>query len=189
MDFKVGQKVSYPNHGVCAVESIEKKEAGGSQADFYTLRVLANNSAIYVPEMNARTIGIRPVINSLQCGEVIKFLGDDFTEGSADWKIRVRDYSAKIQSGDIFETAEVLKQLTFLTYSKQLSFREQRLLEKAKFLVVSELAVVCSQSECEIEKRVDRLYLFGQQRKAGPKTPVSKSNNCFSCRSLDYFFS
>lgn len=169
MDFKVGQKVSYPNHGVCAVESLGKKQVSGSQVEFYTLRVLANNSAIFVPKANAQSIGIRPIINSLQCAQVIKILADDFPEGSGDWKIRVRDYNAKIQSGDIFEATEVLKQLTFLTYSKQLSFREQRLFEKAKFLVVSELAIVCSQPECEVEKTVDRLLSEACQKHLSKK--------------------
>lgn len=169
MDFKVGQKVSYPNHGVCAIESVEEKRVSGSQVEFYTLRVLANNSAIFVPKANAKSIGIRPIINSLQCGRLIKILGEDFIEGSGDWKIRVRDYNAKIQSGDIFEVTDVLKQLTFLTYSKQLSFREQRLYEKAKFLVVSELAIVCSQSECEIEKTVDRLLSDACQKHLSEK--------------------
>jgi CarD family transcriptional regulator len=157
MDFKVGQKVSYPNHGVCAVEGIEEKQLSGSRVEFYQLRVCSNNSAIYVPKSNAKTIGVRPIINSLQCSELLKTLASDFTTGSGDWKIRVRDYSAKIQTGDIFEVSEVLKQLTLLSFAKQLSFREQRLLEKAKFLVVSELAEVCSQAECEVEKTVDRL--------------------------------
>lgn len=173
MDFKVGQKVSYPNHGVCAVENVEEKRVSGSQVEFYTLRVLANNSAIYVPKVNAQTIGIRPVINSLQCSQLIKFLADDFIEGSGDWKIRVRDYNNKIQSGDIFEVTDVLKQLTFLTHTKQLSFREQRLLEKAKFLVVSELAIVCSQPECEIEKAVDRLLSEACQKHLSEKVKIA----------------
>jgi CarD family transcriptional regulator len=177
MDFKVGQKVSYPNHGVCAIESVEEKRVSGSQTEFYTLRLLANNSSIYVPKTNALAIGIRPVINSLQCGDLIKMLADDFLEGSGDWKIRVRDYNAQIQSGDIFAVSEVLKQLTFLTHSKQLSFREQRLLEKAKFLVVSELAVVCSQPECEIEKTVDRLLDHACQRHLSERVKTVSAAN------------
>jgi CarD family transcriptional regulator len=157
MDFRIGQKVSYPNHGVCAIEKIENKHVSGNLMEFYTLRVLANNSVIFVPKTNARSIGIRPVINSVQCAQVINFLKEDFAGVPSDWKIRVRDFSSKIQSGDVFDIGDVLKQLTFLTYSKQLSFREQRLLEKAKFLIVSELAVVCSQPECDIEKKVDLL--------------------------------
>lgn len=164
MNFRIGQKVSYPNHGVCAVESIGSKQVSGNEVEFYTLRVLSNNSAIFVPKINAKSIGVRPIISSPQCSQVMKILGEDFAEIPIDWKVRVRDYNIKIQSGDIFEIADVLKQLTCLTYSKQLSFREQRLFEKAKFLVVSELAVVCSQAECDIEKKVDILIAEACQR-------------------------
>lgn len=156
MDFRIGQKVSYPNHGVCSIESIDCKQASGGSVEFYSLRLLSNNSIIFVPRDNARTIGIRPIINSAQCLEVMIFLAEDFEEVSNDWKIRIRDFTALIQTGDIFKVSEALKKLTFLTTLKQLSFREQRLFEKTKFLVVSELATVCLQPECDIEEQVDK---------------------------------
>ena len=155
MHFRIGQKVSYPNHGVCKIESIEKKGIQEKTEEFYSLRVLANNSVIYVPLANAAAIGVRPVINALQCKNLIDFLTKDFEDPSEDWKIRTRDFSLKLQTGDIFETADVLKKLAFLARAKKLSFREQRIFEKAKFLVVSELAIVCSQAECQIEAKVD----------------------------------
>ena len=156
MNFRIGQKVSYPNHGVCSIESIDSKQINGCSVEFYSLRLLSNNSVIFVPKNNTQTVGIRPVINSLQCSKVLNFLAEDFAEIINDWKIRIRDFTAQIQTGDIFEVSDALKKLTFLTTFKQLSFREQRLFEKAKFLVVSELATVCSQSECETEEKVDR---------------------------------
>lgn len=178
MDFRVGQKVSYPNHGVCAVEAVESKQVSGDEIEFYTLRLLSNNSVIFVPRLNARSIGIRPIISSPQCQKVLKFLSEDFAEVPTDWKVRVRNYNAQILSGDIFEIAEVLKQLNFLTYSKQLSFREQRLFEKAKFLIVSELAVVCSQAECDIEAKVDFLLKEACQKHSAEKfQTVSVANN------------
>lgn len=157
MNFKVGEKVSYPNHGVCLVECVESKKVNDDLMEFYLLRVLANSSVIFVPKANADSVGIRPVITDAECDVLIKSLGEDFTEFSPDWKARIRDFSAQIQSGDLFETADVLKKLTFLARSKQLSFREQRLLEKSKSLIVSELAVVRRCEECEIEKSVDEL--------------------------------
>lgn len=164
MDFRIGQKVAYPNHGVCAVEAVERKKISDDEVEFYILRVLSNSSTILVPKLNADSVGIRPIISSPQCTQVLKILGQEISEVETDWKIRVRDYNAKIQSGDVFEVAEVLKKLTFLTHLKQLSFREQRLFEKAKFLVVSELAIVCLQEECEIEKKVDDLLAKACQK-------------------------
>ena len=157
MNFRIGQKVSYPNHGVCKIEKIVCKGVSSETGEFYSLRVLANNSLIYIPVDNAETVGVRPILNSSQCSKLMDFLAKDFDEPESDWKSRTRDFSLKLQTGDVYETAEVLKKLAFLARAKKLSFREQRMFEKAKFLVVSELAVVCSQAECQIEARVDEL--------------------------------
>jgi CarD family transcriptional regulator len=117
--------------------------------------VLANNSSILVPKHKAESVGIRPVIKPLDCEVLMKFLADDFDNPAGDWKARSREFAAKFQTGDIFAVADVLKKLTYLMQTKPLSFREQRMIEKAKFLVVSELAIVCSQPECSMEEKVD----------------------------------
>jgi CarD family transcriptional regulator len=156
MNIRVGQKVAYPNHGVCKVEAIQNKQDGAKTEEFYSLRVLSNNSSILVPKHKAETIGIRPVIKPIQCEVLMKFLAEDFDNPAGDWKARSREFAAKFQTGDIFAVADVLKKLTYLMQSKSLSFREQRMIEKAKFLVVSELAIVCSQPECSVEEKVDK---------------------------------
>lgn len=155
MNIRVGQKVAYPNHGVCKVEAIKNKQDGAGTEEFYSLRVLSNNSSILVPKHKAESVGIRPVIKPIECENLMKFLAEDFESPVTDWKIRSREFSAKFQTGDIFAVADVLKKLTFLMRIKPLSFREQRMIEKAKFLVVSELAIVCSQPECAVEEKVD----------------------------------
>lgn len=156
MNIRVGQKVAYPNHGVCKVESINRSESNDAEAEvFYSLRVLATNSSILVPKCKAEIIGIRPVIKPAECESLLKFLAANFDAPDPDWKVRAREFAARFQSGDIFAVADVLKKLTYLARSKPLSFREQRMIEKAKFLVVSELAVVCSQPECSVEEKVD----------------------------------
>lgn len=157
MNFRIGQKVSYPNHGVCKIEKIAKKEVSAQAAECYSLRVLANNSLIYVPVENAESVGVRPILNSSQCSKLMEFLAKDFEEPASDWKHRTREFNQKLQTGDVFETADVLKKLAFIMRGKKLSFREQRMFERAKFLVVSELAVVCSQAECQIEAKVEKL--------------------------------
>lgn len=157
MGFRIGQRVSYPNHGVCAVEGISSKQVSDRQLEFYSLRVLSNNSLIFVPKDNTRSIGVRPVITSVDCKKVLEVLAQNFEDTSGDWKVRIKDFSHRLQSGCIFEATDVLKQLSYLSTIKSLSFREQRFLERAKFLVVSELAVVCSKSECDIEQQVDDL--------------------------------
>ncbi|MGI9035730.1 MAG: CarD family transcriptional regulator [Pyrinomonadaceae bacterium] len=157
MNFRVGQKVSYPNHGVCRIEKIGKRNLAADETEFYSLRVLANNSEIYVPTCKAASVGVRPIISHAQSRGLMEFLAKNFDEPETDWKARTREFGEKLQSGDAFETAEVLKKLVCLARCKKLSFREQKLFEKAKFLVVSELAIACSKKDCQIEKQVDEL--------------------------------
>lgn len=141
MGLRKGQKVAYPNQGACVIESIEQKRIGENIVQFYSLRVLNDNSTILVPKNNAESVGIRPLITSGECKKLIKALSADFEDISADWKTRSRAFMTQLQSGDVFEAADVLKKLTFLAHEKKLSFREQNLLEKARFLVVSEVSV------------------------------------------------
>ncbi|HEV2859800.1 MAG TPA: CarD family transcriptional regulator [Pyrinomonadaceae bacterium] len=154
MGFKVGQKVVYPNHGIGTIEQIEKKQIGASVLPFYTLRLAATNSVVLVPVANADEVGLRSPISAGECEMLLKHLSDDFTGAASDWKDRFKDFTEKMRTGDIFEVAEVLKNLTYLNHSKPLSFREQRMLERARYLVVSELAAVCRQPECNVEPRV-----------------------------------
>ncbi len=154
--FKVGQKVVYPNHGIGTIEQIEQKQIGASSLPFYTLRLAANNSLVLVPVSNASEVGLRAPITSGECEMLLKALADDFTSPANDWKDRFKDFSDRMRTGDIFEVAAVLKHLTYLSHLKPLSFREQRMLERARYLVVSELAAVCRQPECNIEPRVEQ---------------------------------
>ena len=153
--FKVGQKVVYPNHGIGTIEQIEQKQIGAVALPFYTLRLAATNSLVLVPVSNASEVGLRRPISSVECDELFKALGGDFASPSHDWKDRFKDFSDKMRTGNIFEVAEVLKHLHYLSQIKPLSFREQRMLERSRYLVVSELAAVCRQPECNIEPRVD----------------------------------
>ncbi|MEQ1606975.1 MAG: CarD family transcriptional regulator [Pyrinomonadaceae bacterium] len=160
MQLTIGQKVAYPNQGVCLVEEFSEHAFGTLSISGYTLRVLHDNSTIFVPECNADTVGLRPLISSSQCRLLIAMLAEDFEPYSGDWKTRSRDFTEKLRTGDIFQTAEVLKMLTFLSHEKKLSFREQTLLEKSKFLIVSEISNADPKSrppaECEIVGLVER---------------------------------
>jgi len=157
MELSVGQKVAYPNQGICLVEDIERKKIGERLMNFYALRVLGDNSIILVPTANAETVGIRPIITSRQYQRLKDRLAADFSEVSPDWKERSREFNHKLQSGDVFEAADVLKKLTFLSHEKKLSFREQTYLEKARFLVVSEIISAGLAKETKIENKINKL--------------------------------
>ncbi len=157
MELIIGQKVAYPNQGVCLVESIENKKIGENMMNFYLLRVLSDNSTIFVPMANAAAVGLRPIIDSKQYKNLISGLGEDFEVVSGDWKVRLREFNEKLQSGDVFKAADVLKKLTFLSLEKKLSFREQTLFEKAKFLIVSEVTNAGLANENKLEGIIKKL--------------------------------
>lgn len=157
MELSIGQKVAYPTQGVCVVEDIKCREGCQDAANYYYLRVLNDNSIIFVPTENAAAVGIRPVISARQYRKLIDCLGEDFEPVSQDWKLRSREFALKIQSGCVFEAADVLKKLTFLSHEKKLSFREQMYLEKARFLILSEVINAELASEKTFEKRLDDL--------------------------------
>jgi CarD family transcriptional regulator len=144
---------------VGTIEKIEEKQTGSCATDFYSLRLMENNSLVFIPVERAENIGVRPVISSYQCDKVLRFLSEDFENYARDWKERYRTFSDKMQSGCIFAAAEVLKILSYLSREKSLSFREQRMFDKARYLVVSELATVCSQPECRVQAKVEQLIL------------------------------
>jgi CarD family transcriptional regulator len=155
MVFKVGQKVIYPNHGIAIVEKIESRQADGEEQDFYLLRLQAYDSVVMVPMRNAAEIGLRRLIPARQCDELLEALAKDFSQPPSDWKDRFREFSEIMRSGDPFAVAEVLKSLTYLNQHKPLSFREKQMLERARYLIVSELALVRRRSEATIAPKVD----------------------------------
>jgi len=157
MELSIGQKVTYPNQGVCLVDGIENKTIGGNLLQFYALRVLSDNSIIFIPTANANSVGLRPVSTSIQCKELIKRLSMDFEPVSGDWKTRAREFTEKLHSGDVFQAADVLKKLVYLSHEKKLSFREQTLMEKAKFLIVSEITNAEKSNEEKLRAEMDLL--------------------------------
>ena len=174
MGFKVGQKVVYPNHGIGIIEQIESKQIGADALRFYTLRLSATNSVVLVPVANAGEVGLRPPISSGECEMLLKALGDDFTSAPCDWKDRFKEFTDRMRTGDIFEVAGVLKHLTYLSHQKSLSFREQRMLERARYLVVSELAAVCRKPECNVTVMVEQALARAcakHDRGPGPGAP------------------
>jgi len=174
--FKVGQKVVYPNHGIGVIEQIEQKQIGAVALPFYTLRLAATNSLVLVPVSNAAEVGLRRPISSSECDTLFGALATDFATPPSDWKDRFKDFSEKMRTGDIFEVAEVLKHLNYLSHLKPLSFREQRMLERSRYLVISELAAVCRQPECRVEPRVDQALAQACARhnhEEGAKTRVA----------------
>ncbi len=156
MGFKVGDKVIYPNHGIGVVEAIKQMVFDGTTMEFYQMRLQENNTVVNVPFNKVDEIGIRSPIKTLDCEKLVKLLAANFVAPPSDWKDRFKEFSEKMRTGDIFSVAEILKHLTYLSQLKPLSFREKRMLERARFLVVSELSMASNRTEDKVVEAVEQ---------------------------------
>ncbi len=155
LEFKVGDKVVYPNHGVGVIEQVARRSIGEIESSFYCLRILSTDSTVMVPVQNTSTVGLRKVLSRRQMTNVVKALKNEEVTTYDDWKGRFQANSEKMRSGDIRAVAEVLKSLTVLNEVKPLSYRERRMLDRARFLLVSELAEAAGKDVEEIEVKID----------------------------------
>jgi CarD family transcriptional regulator len=171
--FEIGDKVIYPNHGLGIVERIEEKTILGTTCGFYHLRIVANDTTVLVPVSNVDGVGLRRAITDEEVERLFGLLGDGKIDNHQNWKGRFKDNSDKMRSGSIYEVADVLKNLTFLSKSKSLSFREKRMLDRAKFLIVSEISEVVRESAASIEGKVDRALEHCLSVKASARPAVA----------------
>lgn len=154
MEFKVGERVVYPNHGVGVIEQISYGMTTGPSEKFYMLRIVASGLRVTVPQNNATSVGLRPLIRQQEAGRVIAYLERGGFNSHRDWKDRFKENSERMRTGSLMEVATVLKSLVALSRSKPLSFREKKMLERAKFLLVSEFATLNNTTEQNAEARV-----------------------------------
>lgn len=140
MDYKMGDKVVYPNHGVGIIEQINFGVLNGRTEKYYMLKIYASGLKVMVPATNAISVGLRPVIRNGETLKVLTFLEKGKPNSHHDWKHRFKENSERMRTGALIEVAAVLKSLVSLSRTKPLSFREKKMLERAKFLLVSELA-------------------------------------------------
>lgn len=173
MAFRIGDKVVYPNHGIGVVEDILGDSAvseGDSQ--FYKLRILANATVVKVPVANVDGVGLRRVISERDVDRIFDLLENRKIEQHSNWKGRYKDNSDKMRSGSIYDVAGVLKDLSFLSKKKSLSFREKRMLDRARFLIVSEVAEVANESHELVEQKIDIALSRGMEAKKKGRTSL-----------------
>lgn len=157
MDFKVGDKVVYPNHGVGIIEDIKKRTVGDLTSKFYRLQIIATASTVMIPIDNLEVVGLRKVISKREVSKVTGILKSDEVTTYDDWKGRFQANSDKMRTGDVYAVTEVLKSLTVLNDIKPLSYRERKMLDRARFLLISELAEASGKDEEKMEEAIDKL--------------------------------
>lgn len=154
--FHIGDKVVYPNHGVGIIEQISSRTFGETVEKFYLLKIKSSSLKVMVPFHNVNSVGLRRVVKNGEIQKILDFLTDGDCANSADWKDRFKENSEKMRTGSLLEVAAVLKSLLLLNQSKPLSFREKKMLERARYLLVSELAMAKNLEETEVEDLLTR---------------------------------
>lgn len=156
LSFLVGDKVVYPNHGVGIIEQISSRTIGASVQKCYWLKIKASSLRVMVPFDSVNIVGLRKVVRNGEIQKIVDFLTDGKCESNHDWKDRFKENSDRMRTGSLMEVAGVLKSLLILGQAKPLSFREKKMLERARYLLVSELAMAKSCEEVEIEELLTR---------------------------------
>jgi CarD family transcriptional regulator len=152
LNFHIGDKVVYPNHGVGVIEQIGSRTVGATVERFYLLNIKASSLKVMIPCQNAGNVGMRRVVRNGEIQKVLDFLSVTENGGNGDWKDRFKENSERMRTGSLFEVAGVLKSLIALHQAKPLSFREKKMLERARYLLVSELAMARNGEESKVEE-------------------------------------
>jgi CarD family transcriptional regulator len=167
MTFQIGDKVVYPNQGVGTIENISTRSFGTVFERFYLLRFGYNSVTVLVPFSNAANIGLRRVTKTREISRALSYLSNGSCALNSDWKVRFKENAEKMQSGNLLQVAEVFKGLLEIHLEKPLSFREKKMLERARHMLVSEISIARNVPEIHAVNMLQRALL-----KAGLSLPT-----------------
>ncbi|MGE5568705.1 MAG: CarD family transcriptional regulator [Rhodospirillales bacterium] len=149
MTFQIGEKVVYPNQGIGTIENISSRSFGNQTEKFYLLRLMYSSMTVMVPFSHVQDIGLRKITRNGELSRVLSFLAEGNCRCCYDWKNRFKENSEKMRVGGLLQIAEVLKSLLLLQREKPLSFREKKMLDRARHMLVSELSISRGLSDTE----------------------------------------
>ncbi len=172
--FKVGDKVVYPHHGAGTVVKREKREVLGEKREYLTIKILHNDMTVNVPSDNAEAVGLRQVIDEEMVKKVTKALTGGGTAMPKNWNRRFKHNRDKMKTGDIFELAEVVRNLSLRDHEKGLSTGEKQMFVKAKKILASELMYAKSLDEDAAAEWLDEV-LSGNGTNGVVKNGVAKT--------------
>jgi len=168
--FEVGDKVVYPHHGAGTVVKKEKREILGQTREYLTIQILHNDMTVNVPVENAEQVGLRTVIDEDLVNTVVKALTADESEMPKNWNRRFKHNRDKMKTGDIFELAEVVKNLNLRDHEKGLSTGEKQMFVKAKKILASELMYAKAVDEDEAAEWLDGVLAGTGEKPVKKKT-------------------
>jgi CarD family transcriptional regulator len=157
IDFEIGDNVVYPHHGAGQVIKKEQKEILGEVREYLTIKILHNDMTVMVPCENAGKAGLRRVIDEDTVKKVLGVLSDECSEMPKNWNRRFKHNRDKIKTGDIYELAEVVRNLAVREQDKGLSTGEKQMYTRAKKILASEMMYALEKSEDEAEAYLDDL--------------------------------
>ena len=157
IDFEIGDNVVYPHHGAGQVLKKEKKKMFGEERQYLTIKILHNDMTVMVPCENAGIAGLRRVIDPATVKKVLAVLEDDMSEMPKNWNRRFKHNRDKIKTGDIYELAEVVRNLSLRESEKGLSTGEKQMFTRTKKILASELMYALDKDEEEAESYLDEL--------------------------------
>jgi CarD family transcriptional regulator len=152
---KIGDKVIYPNQGLGVIEAVREESYNGELFTVFHLRIIANDTLVTVSSSTATEIGIRRPVSEGSIKKVFQFMRNGAVDVTTDWKGRYKEHLNLMKSGTLIDMALVLKSLYYLSLSKPLSFREKKMMEKARELIVSEISEASDEPCSRIEQKVD----------------------------------
>ena len=156
LNFHIGDKVVYPNHGVGVIEQISSRSIGTTVERFYLLNIKASSLKVMVPCHNAGSVGLRRVVRNGEIQKVLDALSVGENGSNGDWKDRFKENSERMRDGSLLAVAEVLKTLLILQSQKPLSFREKKMLDRARHMVITELSTSRGLPEVEAAQILDQ---------------------------------
>jgi CarD family transcriptional regulator len=171
IEFEIGDNVVYPHHGAGRVLKKEMRKMFGEEREYLTIKILHNDMTVMVPCENAGIAGLRRVIDEETVKKVLAVLEDDVSEMPKNWNRRFKHNRDKIKTGDIYELAEVVRNLALREHEKGLSTGEKQMYTRAKKILASELMYALDKSEDEAEAFLDDLLAesAGQKIKVAAK--------------------
>jgi CarD family transcriptional regulator len=172
--FKVGDKVVYPHHGAGTVVKKEQREVLGQKREYLTIKILHNDMTVNVPCENAEAVGLRRVIDEQMVEKVLKALQGSGTVMPKNWNRRFKHNRDKMKTGDIFELAEVVRNLSLRDHEKGLSTGEKQMFVKAKKILASELMYAKDMDEEEAAEWLDGV-LVGSSTNGASHTTRKKT--------------
>jgi CarD family transcriptional regulator len=155
MPFKVGDRVVYPHHGAAVIEKKETREAFGEKTEYLVLRMAHGDLMLSVPSAKADEVGMRPPISSEDVDDLFQLLAKKDVREPTNWSRRFKNHQEKLKSGDVYQVAEVVRNLALRDVSKGLSAGEKSMLNKARSVLVSELSFALDVSEDEALSRLE----------------------------------